>query len=66
MTEETRREYARIVDDQQVARTELRWEVCNCVVPPDAGGPIEDQKARAATRGRVLRNQLIRQLEVEV
>jgi len=64
---QARRKDAGIVHDEHIAGTQRRGEVGNHSMADLAAGPIEAEEAgRAPLGGRFLRNQLGRQVEVEV
>ncbi len=61
------REHARVVDHQQIAGAQQRWEIGKLVMGNGAGGPLHRQQAAAAAFGRrVLRDQRIGQGEIEL
>ena len=65
-SEQPRREHARIVGDEQVARTKERWQIANPGVSDRTGLPIQHEHPRLAAGRGGLRNQVVGQMEVEV
>ena len=67
MAEQARRDDARIVDDEQIARREEGWQIADDVVSPRASMPVHhEQPRRAARGGRLLRDQVLGQFEIEL
>ena len=67
VAEQPRRNDARVVDDEQVTRAQLLRQGCDGMVGCLAGGTIETQQARRpANSGRLLRDQIIGEFEIEV
>ncbi len=67
MAEQARRDDARIVDDKQIARREEGWQIADDVVSPRASVPVHyEQPRRAARGGRLLRDQVLGQFEIEL
>ena len=67
MTEEPRREHARVVQDQQIATTEMRRQTIERRVLGALPSTIEHDESRAATLGwRVLSDQLLGEMEIEI
>jgi len=66
MAEQTRGEYARVVDDEEIARTQPRRKIRDTAVMTRSGIAVEYQKPRGAARRGILRYQLIRKVEHEV
>ena len=65
VTMKTRLDHARVVEDEQVTRVEQLRQLGEDMV--DSGqAPRVEQARRAALRGRMLRDQLGRQIEIEV
>ncbi len=62
-----RRDHARVVDDQQVPRTQQAWELDESAVGQRPGAPVQvQQPAVAAPRDRVPRDQVVGKFVVEV
>jgi hypothetical protein len=67
MAEQARRHDARIVDDKQIAGRKERWQIADDVVSPRASMPVHhEQPRRAARGGRLLRDQVLGQFEIEL
>ena len=64
--EQPRGEHARVVDDEQIARAQQRREIADGAVPARAGDAVEHQEPRGAARRGLLRDQLVRKVEVEI
>src|SRR5581483_3019953 len=63
--EEPRRQHARVVDDEEIAGPQDRRQVAHAAVALLAWG-VEHQQSALAARQRLLRDELVGQLEVEV
>jgi hypothetical protein len=60
-SQQPRSEHARVVDDEQVACAEQRWQFEETAIVERAGRPIDDQQTRKPPLvRRLLRNQLVR------
>jgi hypothetical protein len=66
MAEQTRGEYAGVVDDKEIARTQPRRKIRDTAVMSRTGTAVEYKEPRGTARLRILRDQLIRQVEHEV
>src|SRR5262245_20678009 len=67
MTEQPRREHARVVQDQEIAATEVRRQLIEHRVLRRLRRAIEHNETRAtALGGRMVSNQLLGQFEVEL
>jgi len=66
MSEETRREHTRIVQDQQVSRRQDARQIAHVHVPERTARAVQDEQARRAAGGGGLRDQLGRQVEIEI
>jgi hypothetical protein len=65
--EQPRGEHPGVVEDEEIARPEVFGELCERSVLDIAGFPVQDEQPRCASlRGRLLRNQLIWKIEIEV
>ena len=65
--DEARREDPRVVDDEEVARREVPLDVGEDRVLEPTGGPVHDEQARPISElGRLLRNEVVGEVEVEV
>ena len=65
--DQARREDARVVDDQQIAGAEQRRQVVEGEMRDAPARAIERHEPAAAARGRrLLRDQLVREIEIEV
>ena len=64
--EQTRREDAGVVDDEQIAAAKEASDVGDACVLDLARRTMQDQQARRSTRRRLLRDQFLGKLEVEV
>ena len=64
---QARRNHTRVVQYQHVSRAQQRWEMGEDIIPPSAGPAIHQQHARiAAFLRRLLRNQLLGQIEIKL
>ena len=67
MTKQPRGEYACVVDDEQIAPSQMRRQPIERRMLRLPGRAVEDDEPRAAALGRrMLRDQLLGKLEVEV
>ena len=64
--EQTRREHARVVDDEQIAAAKEAPDVGDACVLDIARRTMQHQQARRPPRRRLLRNQFVGEIEVEV
>ena len=66
MTQQPRGKDARVVDDEDIARSQDRREVGNCAVFKRSGAAIEGQEAGLTARRRRLGDQVVWKCEVEL
>ena len=66
VAKQPRREDARVVDDKQVAGAKKRGQIRDRAMTDGARGAVEDEQPRRAARCRILRDQIVGKLEIEV
>ena len=66
MAEQPGREDPGVVDYQQIARPQQRWKIANMEMAHLSASTIRREEARFTTRQRLLGDQLVREVEVEV
>src|SRR5688572_22457344 len=67
MAKQPRREHTRVIDDEQVASAQMRWQLIEGGVLRLFRRAVEhDQTRAAACGGRILSDQILGELEVEV
>jgi len=66
MAEQTRGEHARVVDGEEITGAEDRREIRDGRMTDRAGPAVEDEQPRCAARRRILRDQLVGKLEIEI
>ena len=66
MAEQARGEHAGVIDDEQVASAQVAREIADDAVVQRTGRAFQHEQPRCAARSRLLRDQIFREVEVEV